>query len=403
MDLIVKKYGGATLATPEKIKAVAIHIADRYKFGDSLVIVVSAMGKTTNSLIYLANQVSNNPSRRELDMLLSTGERVSMSLLSMALNDLGCPAISFTGSQAGILTNESHSNALIIDVKPSRIEEALQKKQIVILAGFQGVSPHSKEITTLGRGGSDTTAVAMAAALSAHRCEILKDVPAVFSADPKLVPNAIPLKNITYPQLLEMTFWGAQVLHYRSVELGLIKNVSLYIGPAHSQETGTNINKESLKGKKIMFESNRVLSFNSHENVICLSHNSSLSAEVLSQFKILLDNKEINFPQILNLESSKEGTRIYFTAPNEIIDSLEKIKSQLNGFNFNGNELSTISATCTGNSTSLIAQFFLKELETHKIPYEKMFLSSITVTLLLQRKYRAEVLNLLHPLISKNF
>jgi aspartate kinase len=404
VDLIVKKYGGATLATPEKIKAVATHLAERYKAGDSLLVVVSAMGKTTNSLIDLANQVSKNPSRRELDMLLSTGERISMSLLSMALNDLGCPAISFTGSQAGILTDESHSNALIIDVKPIRIEEALRKKYVVILAGFQGVAPQSKEITTLGRGGSDTTAVAMAAALGANRCEILKDVPAIFSADPKLIPDAQALHNVTYPQLLEMTFWGAKVLHYRSVELGLLKNVPLYIGPAHSHNEGTTIIQSKLtSGGKTMFESNRILSFNSHENVLCLDHNSPQSSGVLSELKSVLDSKEINFPQILNLEVSNRGTLIYFTAPAEVINAIEKSSASLKNFRLTANNLSTISATSTGNSSSMIVQACLKELETHKLPYMKVFINGMTITLLIQNNYRDEALKLLHPLIHQSF
>jgi aspartate kinase len=406
VNLIIKKYGGATLSTPQKIKAVATHIAERYALDESLIIVVSAMGKTTNSLIDLANQVSNSPQRRELDMLLSTGERISMSLLSMALNDLGCPAISFTGSQAGILTNEAHTNAIIVDVKAHRIEEALQNKKVVILAGFQGVSPQSKEITTLGRGGSDTTAVAMAAAFNAHRCEILKDVPAIFSADPNLVPEAQALHHISYEQLLEMTFWGAKVLHYRSVELGLLRKVNLYIGPAHSLKEGTKVSFEKplrIEGENNMYESNRVLSFNSHESVFCMNHGSHLSADVLADLKKLLDSKEINFPQILNLETNNRGTTLYFTAPTEVINAIEKSSELLKGFNLTANNLSTISATCTGNSTGIVAQSFLKELETHNIPYLKMFLNGMTITFLLHKTHRDEALNVLHPLIHKSF
>jgi aspartate kinase len=402
VGLIIKKYGGATLATPEKIKAVAHHLANRYKTGESLIVVVSAMGKTTNSLIELANQVSHNPPRREMDMLLSTGERISMSLLSMALNDLGCPAISFTGSQAGILTDEAHANALIIDIKAHRIEEALKRKKLVILAGFQGVSPHSKEITTLGRGGSDTTAVAMAAAFNANRCEILKDVPAVFSADPNLISEAQALHHISYQQLLEMTFWGAKVLHYRSVELAMLRKVNLYIGPAHAHQKGTKVSFEiSSTGEKKMFEANRVLSFNSHENVLCVNHRSSHSADVLAKLRNLLDIKEINFPQILNLESDTQGTTIYFTAPSEVITAIERSFDSLQDFKLIANNLATISATCTGNSTSVMAQVFLKELESHNIPYLKLFLNGMTITLLLNKNNRDSTLKILHSLIHK--
>ncbi len=177
--LIVQKYGGATLSDPDKIKKIAQRIFNLYQSGGKIVVVVSAMGQTTNQLIELAHQVSKRPPLRELDMLLSVGERISMALLSMALNDLGCPAISFTGSQAGILTDDAHINANIIDVKAFRVEEALKENKVVILAGFQGVSQKTKEITTLGRGGSDITAVAVAGYLKAERCEILKDVDCV--------------------------------------------------------------------------------------------------------------------------------------------------------------------------------------------------------------------------------
>jgi len=250
--LIVQKYGGATLATPEKIKAVAQRISDLKKSGKNIVAVVSAMGETTNQLIQLAHEVSKNPSLRELDMLLSVGERTSMALLTMALNDLGCPAISFTGSQAGILTDESHINANIIDVKAFRVSEALEKNKVVILAGFQGVSAITKEITTLGRGGSDTSAVAMASHLNADHCEILKDVDSVFTADPKLIVMAQPLRFLNFDQLLEMTLLGAKVLHYKSVEMAKSKNVKLYVGSADNQNSdGTWIDSTYSDKKNI--------------------------------------------------------------------------------------------------------------------------------------------------------
>jgi aspartate kinase len=177
--IIVQKYGGACLETPAKIRAVASSLADLHSRGHRVVAIVSAMGKTTDELVKMAYQVSPHPNRRELDMLLTTGERISMSLMSMALSDLGVPAISFTGSQAGVMTDESHSSARILDVRPIRVREELDRGRIVVLAGFQGVNPVTKEITTLGRGGSDTTAVAMAAALKAECCEIIKEVDGV--------------------------------------------------------------------------------------------------------------------------------------------------------------------------------------------------------------------------------
>jgi aspartate kinase len=217
--IIVQKYGGVCLETPAKIRAVARSLADLHRRGHRVVAIVSAMGKTTDQLIEMAYQVSPTPNRRELDMLLTTGERISMSLMSMALSDLGVPAISFTGSQAGVMTDGSHSSARIVDVRPIRVREELDRGRVVVLAGFQGVNPATREITTLGRGGSDTTAVAMAAALKAERCEIIKDVDGICSADPRIVPDAKPLRQVDFASLSEMCFWGAKILHFRSVEL----------------------------------------------------------------------------------------------------------------------------------------------------------------------------------------
>src|SRR5947199_10455624 len=188
--IIVQKYGGACLETAAKIRAVAVDLADLHRRGHRVVVVVSAMGKTTDELIRTAYQVSPHPNRRELDMLLTTGERISMSLMSMALSDLGVPAISFTGSQAGVMTDESHSSARILEVRPVRVREELDRGRIVVLAGFQGVNTLTREITTLGGGGSDTTSVDMAAALGAERCEIVKEVDGVCSADPRIVANS---------------------------------------------------------------------------------------------------------------------------------------------------------------------------------------------------------------------
>ena len=295
LPLIVQKYGGATLSDPAKIKQVAARLAQLSKSGKRVIAVVSAMGQSTNQLLEIAQQISPIPNRRELDMLLSTGERVSMALLSMALHDLGCQAISFTGSQAGILTDESHLNAYIQDVKAPRLEEALKAGKIVVLAGFQGVSPLTKEITTLGRGGSDITAIAIASALKADHCEILKDVPAVFSGDPHLIPGAWPLQHLNYDQLSEMTFWGAKVLHYRSVELAKINQVALYVGPASDDSAkGTQISAThiSANGEK-MFELNKILAVNSHDLVLEIGGRQTHLTEALQALENFLTGKEI--------------------------------------------------------------------------------------------------------------
>lgn len=389
--VIVQKYGGATLADPQKIKAVADRIAQAAREGKRLIVVVSAMGKTTNSLIELAGQVSNRPHLRELDMLLTVGERISMALLSMALNDRACAAISFTGSQAGIFTDTSHVNAFIKDVKPIRVEEALQQNKVVILAGFQGVSPVTKEITTLGRGGSDTSAVAMAAHFKAERCEILKDVPAVFTADPRAVSHARPLEKLNYDQLMEMTFWGAKVLHYRSVELAMKREVPLYIGPASGRlEEGTLVQKGWN-----MFETSRALSLNSHETVLQLNSKSGSALESLQALQKRLEEKQIAFPQILSAKSQQ----IYLTGPQEIMEAIKKEIASLKEFTLAKNDFSTVTLTCTGVTSPEITQQILKKLADEKIQVEEVMLSSMSVTVLLNRESRDQALQKLHQLI----
>ncbi|MET9231375.1 aspartate kinase [Lentzea sp. NPDC003310] len=239
MALVVQKYGGSSVGSAERIKRVAERIVATKKAGNDVVVVVSAMGDTTDELLDLARQVSPVPPARELDMLLTSGERISMSLLAMAINSLGAEARSYTGSQAGVITTSAHGKARIIDVTPSRIQDAMAEGAIVIVAGFQGVSQDSKEITTLGRGGSDTTAVALAAATKADVCEIYTDVDGVYTADPRIVPNAKKLDTITYEEMLEMAACGAKVLMLRCVEYARRYNVPVHVRSSFSNKTGT--------------------------------------------------------------------------------------------------------------------------------------------------------------------
>ena len=218
MPIVVQKYGGSSVADVEKLGKVADKVVAARRAGDQVVVVVSAMGKTTDQLLALAKQIDESPPRRELDMLLTTGERVSMALLSMAIQKRGEAAISFTGSQSGIITNDRHFDARIIEVRPHRIEDELSRGKIVIIAGYQGMS-YKREITTLGRGGSDTTAIALAAALGAERAEIYSDVDGVYSADPRVVPDAMHLPELGYEQMQEMADVGAKVLNAQAVEL----------------------------------------------------------------------------------------------------------------------------------------------------------------------------------------
>lgn len=412
---IVQKYGGATLSTPEKIVEVAQRIARESKNGKQIVAVVSAMGNTTNSLIALAHSITLHPSRRELDMLLSTGERVSMSLLTMSLIDHSCKAISFTGSQAGIMTDESHVNAFIRDVHAYRVDSAISEGNIVVLAGFQGVSPVTKEITTLGRGGSDTTAVAMAAYLNADRCEILKDVPSVFSADPKLVKSAKMLPTLTYDQMLEMTFWGAKVLHYRSVELAKLRNVCLYIGPAQQtvKAPGTLVQSPSLAKKRsqenkmqsLGFESSSVLAINSQSEVLQISSTDKSPAQFFRKLEKIFDKNEIARPQILFIQATSSGQMAFITAPAEILEAIKETlkassRKKTSQFKISKNAWCSVSATCSGATDSQTIQKILEILEHKKISVSHYFQSAMSSIVIIDQKDREKTIQSLHQLIG---
>ncbi len=243
-DMVVMKFGGTSVADAERLKRAARRIVDRREQGARVVAVLSARGKTTDELIAMAEEVSPAPDPREMDMLLSSGERISCALCAMAINDLGHRAISLTGSQAGIVTDESHTKALIIDVRADRIEKALGEDNIVLVAGFQGVSKDARNVTTLGRGGSDTSAVALAAALHADVCEIYTDVSGVFSADPRIVPQARKLETVSFEEMLEMAASGAGVLQLRSVEYARNHGVRIHCRSSFEDSPGTVIVSE---------------------------------------------------------------------------------------------------------------------------------------------------------------
>jgi aspartate kinase len=239
-DTVVMKFGGSSVADPDKIRNVARRLVEAHERGLRVVATVSAMGDTTDTLIELAERVSPSPQPRELDMLLSTGERIACALVAMAVNDLGHEAVSFTGSQAGIITDPVHTKAKIREITPVRIVDALERGKIVLVAGFQGFSRESMDVTTLGRGGTDATAVALAAALGAS-CEIYSDVPGVFTADPRIVPDARKLANVSYEEMLEMAASGAKVLMLRAVELARGQRVPIHARSTFSNEEGTRV------------------------------------------------------------------------------------------------------------------------------------------------------------------
>jgi aspartate kinase len=249
MGRIVQKYGGSSVADAESIKRVARRIARARGEGNDVIIVISAMGDTTDELMDLALQVSPNPKSRELDMLITTGERQSAALLAMALADIGVDAVSYTGSQAGVITTPTHGNARIIDITPGRVEKALEEGQVAIVAGFQGVAQTTKDVTTLGRGASDTTAVALAAALGADYCEIYSDVDGVYTADPRIVKSARQITKISYEDMMEMAAAGAKILHLRCVEYARRENVRVHVRSSFTDNPGTWVlPQEELKG-----------------------------------------------------------------------------------------------------------------------------------------------------------
>ncbi|MFC9971823.1 aspartate kinase [Spirillospora sp. NPDC050679] len=336
MALIVQKYGGSSVADAECVKRVAQRIVATKKAGNDVVVVVSAMGDTTDDLIDKAKQVSPLPPARELDMLLTAGERISMALLAMAIANLGHEARSFTGSQAGVITDGSHGKAKIIDVTPGRIRAALDEGSICIVAGFQGVSQGTKDITTLGRGGSDTTAVALAAALDADVCEIYTDVDGIFTADPRIVSAARRIPRISYEEMLEMAASGAKILHLRCVEYARRYNIPIHVRSSFSQKEGTwVVDSSDIEGQEGMEQA--IISGVAHdrsEAKITVVGVPDKVGEAATIFTVLSD-AEINIDMIVqNVSAASTGrTDISFTLPvtdgQTALTALNKVKERI--------------------------------------------------------------------------
>ncbi|MEW2412557.1 aspartate kinase [Streptomyces sp. NPDC046866] len=337
MGLVVQKYGGSSVADAEGIKRVAKRIVDAKKNGHQVVVVVSAMGDTTDELIDLAEQVSPMPAGREFDMLLTAGERISMALLAMAIKNLGHEAQSFTGSQAGVITDSVHNKARIIDVTPGRIRTALDEGNIAIVAGFQGVSADSKDITTLGRGGSDTTAVALAAALDAEVCEIYTDVDGVFTADPRVVKKARKIDWISSEDMLELAASGSKVLLHRCVEYARRYNIPIHVRSSFSGLPGTWVSNEKPESQGDDQVEHAIISGVAHdvsEAKITVVGVPDKPGEAAAIFRAVAD-AEINIDMIVqNVSAAATGlTDISFTLPktegHKAIDALEKAKAQI--------------------------------------------------------------------------
>ncbi len=315
MALVVQKYGGSSVADAERIKRVAERIVATRRAGHDVVVVVSAMGDTTDELIDLAEQIVPVPAGREFDMLLTAGERISMALLAMAIHSLGYPAESFTGSQAGVLTTSVHGKARIVNITPGRVENSVAEGNVAIVAGFQGVSPDTKDITTLGRGGSDTTAVALAAALKADVCEIYTDVDGVFTADPRIVPNARKLATITYEEMLEMAASGAKVLMLRCVEYGRRYGVPIHVRSSFSNLTGTTVagNMEDLTMEQAIISG---VAHDRSEAKVTVVGVPDRPGQAAALFRVLAE-AELNLDMIVqNISTRGSGrTDVSFTLP----------------------------------------------------------------------------------------
>jgi aspartate kinase len=324
MGIIVQKYGGSSVADAECIKRVARRVVETKRQGHQVVTVVSAMGDSTDHLVDLARQVSKNPAVREMDMLLSTGEQVSISLLAMAIQSLGESVISLTGAQAGIRTDNVYSKARIMDISSSRLEKELNDGKIVIVAGFQGINIDN-DITTLGRGGSDTTAVALAAALDADICEIYTDVDGVYATDPRLIPNAKKLKTISYDEMLELASLGAQVLQPRSVEFGKIHKVKIHVRSSFNHEEGTIVQEVSEMENDIVVSGVAFDKKTVRFTVYGLPDKPGVASTL---FKTLAKNS-INVDMIVQV--SKEGSvnDITFTMGNDQIDEAKKVVDEV--------------------------------------------------------------------------
>ncbi|MFK0158341.1 aspartate kinase [Streptomyces sp. NPDC090499] len=329
MGLVVQKYGGSSVADAEGIKRVAKRIVEAKKNGNQVVVVVSAMGDTTDELIDLAEQVSPMPAGREFDMLLTAGERISMALLAMAIKNLGHEAQSFTGSQAGVITDSVHNKARIIDVTPGRIRTALDEGNIAIVAGFQGVSADKKDITTLGRGGSDTTAVALAAALDAEVCEIYTDVDGVFTADPRVVTKARKIDWISFEDMLELAASGSKVLLHRCVEYARRYNIPIHVRSSFSGLQGTWVSSKPIGDKKVEQAIISGVAHDTSEAKVTVVGVPDKPGEAAAIFRTIAD-AQINIDMVVqNVSAAATGlTDISFTLPKtegrKAIDALER-------------------------------------------------------------------------------
>ena len=396
MKLIVQKFGGTSVADTSSFKIVAERIIDRKKEGYEVVVVPSAMGSSTDELIDLANDLSEKPTPREMDMLLSAGERITMSLLSMHLNSLGHSSFSLTGSQAGIITTSRHGKAEIEEISGERVREGIERGDIVIVAGFQGFNRDTREITTLGRGGSDATAVALAAALGAEKCEIFTDVEGIFTADPRIIESAKLIDEITYDEMLEMSSSGAGVLMARSVEFGRRYNVPIIVKSTFTNNKGTVVKEKTMEEAIVsgVTHNDKEVKF----TLFGVPDQPGIAGTVFGS----LSEIGTNVDMIVQNVSKESITDISFTAPSEqqkdVEDTLKNISKQLDAKGYDVDEnIARISIIGAGmKSESGVASKMFKTLGDNKINISMISTSPIRVSCVISSNDIEKALNVLH-------
>ncbi len=395
--LIVQKFGGSSVANPERIKRVAQRVVDAKRTGTDVVVVVSALGDTTDELLALAGQITQNPAERELDMLMATGEQVSVALLAMAIHELGEDAVSFTGSQVGILTDTRHGKAKIVSINTRRITNELAKRRIVIVAGFQGVNLHH-DITTLGRGGSDLTAVALAVALKADVCDIFTDVEGVYTCDPRIVPDARKLDAISYDEMLEMASLGAQVMQARSIFVAKRFNIPIHVRSSFSLREGTMITKSVKSMEDVVVSGVSLRKDEAKVTIRDVPDKPGMAAQIFHD----LAQKDINVDMIIQNVSREGATDVSFTVGKSDLPATLRVARSV-GHRIGAGDVTTdegvakLSIVGIGmRSHSGVASRMFESLAKERINIEMISTSEIKISVVVRRQHAERAARTLH-------
>jgi len=399
-ELVVQKFGGSSVANPDRIKEVPRRVVACKNKGCDLVVVVSALGDTTDNLVKLAEDITKNPPEREMDMLMATGEQISCALLAMAIEELGFDAIAFTGGQVGIITDTIHTKARIVRIDARRIHKAINKNKVVIVAGFQGVT-RNDDITTLGRGGSDLTAVALAKTLNADMCEIYTDVEGIFTADPRVVKKAKKINYITYDEMLEMASLGAQVMQSRSIELAKKFNIPIHVRSSFSAKEGTMIVKESKKMEEVVVRGVTLNKAEAKVTICSVPDKPGIAGKIFGE----ISKAGVNVDMIVQNVSHTRQTDISFTVPkshlSKAIKIARKVAKQIKaGSVLKDANVARVSVVGVGmKSHPGIAAKMFKSLAENKVNIEMISTSEISISCLIQRKFA----NLAMKSLAKKF